>query len=62
MGALQPCLMPRSPIACACCCFISQVECTMESPPAMSELRDLISQMEFLSVDPLDALKAEQAP
>lgn len=32
----------------------------MESPPEMSELRDLISQSEMLRNDPLDELLAQQ--
>jgi len=40
----------------------SEVECTMESPPEMAELRDLIAQIEFLKADPMAALRAEQAP
>lgn len=33
----------------------------MESPPEMSDLRDLISQSEMLRKDPLDELLAENA-
>ena len=47
------------------CLFVmstcSQIECTMESPPEMSELRDLVSQTEFLNKDPLEELLAENA-
>lgn len=38
----------------------SQIECTMESPPEMADLRDLLARMELLRRDPIAELLAEQ--